>query len=100
MSKRFGGIIGCKDKTSPWHLTSSLMVVTLGQQCNVGEKPSVMLYTYIDRQAGTPDKTKPKHCSIELDRLIIIYDNNVIEPYNSESLQSRREGTLQYCIDW
>ena len=36
------------------------MVVTLGQQCNTGEKPTVMLYTYINRHAGTPDKTKTK----------------------------------------
>ena len=30
------------------------MVITLGQQCNVGEKPTVILYTYINRRAGTP----------------------------------------------
>ena len=32
------------------------MVVTLGQQYNTGEKPTVMLYTYyiISRHAGTP----------------------------------------------
>ena len=29
------------------------MVVTLGQQYNVGEKPTVILYSYIDRHAGT-----------------------------------------------
>ena len=38
--------------------TGSLMVVTLGRQYNTGEKPSVMLYTYINRHAGTPDKNK------------------------------------------
>ena len=38
----------------------SLMVVTLGQQYNVGEKPTVILHTYINRHAGTPDKTKTK----------------------------------------
>ena len=32
------------------------MVVTLVQQYNVGGKPTVMLYTYINRHAGTPDK--------------------------------------------
>ena len=36
MSKRLGGFIGCKYKTS-------LMVVTLGQQYNTGEKPTAML---------------------------------------------------------
>ena len=36
------------------------MVVTLGQQYNNGEKPTVMLYTYINRHAWTPDKSKTK----------------------------------------
>ena len=36
------------------------MVVTLGQQYNVGEKPTAILYTYINRQAGPPNKTKQK----------------------------------------
>ena len=30
------------------------MVVTLGQQYNVGEKPTVILYAYINRRAGAP----------------------------------------------
>ena len=49
MSKRLGGIIGCKDKTSSWHLNGfpSGIIVTLGQQYNIGEKPTVILYTYI-----------------------------------------------------
>ena len=34
------------------------MVVTLGQLYDIGEKPTVMLYTYINRHAGTPDKNK------------------------------------------
>ena len=36
------------------------MVITLGQQYNVGEKPTVILYTYINRHAGTPTKGKTK----------------------------------------
>ena len=36
------------------------MVITLGQQYNVGEKPAVILYTYINRHAGTPTKGKTK----------------------------------------
>ena len=32
------------------------MVVTMGQQYTVGEKPTVILYTYINRHAGTPEK--------------------------------------------
>ena len=47
MSKRLGGIIGCKYKTSSWDFKGSpMMVVTLGQQFNIGEKPAVILYTY------------------------------------------------------
>ena len=52
LSKRLvGGIIGCKYKSSYGIQTGSLMVVTLGQKCNVGEKPTVILYTYINRHA-------------------------------------------------
>ncbi|CAM9569335.1 unnamed protein product [Ascophyllum nodosum] len=32
------------------------MVITLGQQYNVGEKPTVILYAYINRHAGKPTK--------------------------------------------
>ena len=32
------------------------MVVILGQQYNIGEKPTVILYTCINRHAGTPEK--------------------------------------------
>ena len=62
MSKRLvGGIIGCTYKklyNMAFKRVPRWMVVTLGQQDNVGEKPTVMLYTYINRHAGTPDKTK------------------------------------------
>ena len=34
------------------------MRITLGQQYNVGEKPTVILYTYINRHAGTPEKKR------------------------------------------
>ena len=37
------------------------MVVTSGQQYNVGEKPTVILYTYINRYAGTPDKKQKQN---------------------------------------
>ena len=36
------------------------MMVTLGQQYNIGEKPTVILYTYINRHAGTQEKNKNK----------------------------------------
>ena len=34
-----------------------MTTVTLGQQYNIGEKPTIILYTYIiNRHAGTPEK--------------------------------------------
>ena len=61
MSKRLCGTIGCKYKTSSWHLNGFPMVVTLGQQYNVGEKPTVILYTCINRRAGTPEKKQKQN---------------------------------------
>ena len=55
MSKRFGGIKGCKYKTSSWHL-NRFPDVDNNRQYNVGEKPTVILYIYINRHAGTPEK--------------------------------------------
>ena len=50
------------------------MVVTLGQQYNFGEKPSVILYTYINRHAGTPDTHQTqKQCSTPSNMVVIIY---------------------------
>ena len=56
MSKHLGVIIGCKDKTSSWHL------IGFPDRSNIGEKPTVILvlYTYINRHAGPPSKTKTK----------------------------------------
>ena len=42
------------------------MQITLGPQYNVGEKPTVILYIYINRHAGTPEKalkTNQRQCS-------------------------------------
>ena len=57
MSKRLGGITGCKYKTSSWHLNGFPEGNKIGSTVyNVGEKPTVILYTYINRHAGTPEK--------------------------------------------
>ena len=37
------------------------MQITLGQQYNVVEKPTVILYIYINRHAGTPEKHLKKN---------------------------------------
>ena len=50
------------------------MKVTLGQQYNVGEKPTVILYTYINRHAGIPEiavKTKQRQCSTPSHMVVI-----------------------------
>ena len=50
------------------------MVLALGQQYNIGEKPTVILHTYINRHAGTPEKQqKQKHCSASSNMVVIIY---------------------------
>ena len=45
MSKLLGGIIGCKDKPSSWHLHGFPNGSYMGSTVyNVGEKPTVILY--------------------------------------------------------
>ena len=72
-SKRLvGEIIGCKYKTSSWHLNGfPTVVVTLGQQFNTGEESTVVICTYINLHAGTTDKKQTKHFSTQLNRFII-----------------------------
>ena len=55
------------------------MVVTLGQQHNTGEKPTVViLYAYINRHIGTPDNNKKKKNILKTKQniFILIYSNN------------------------
>ena len=48
------------------------MVVTLGHRYNIGEKPTVILYTYINRHAGTPEKQRRQN-STSSNMVVIIY---------------------------
>ena len=75
MSKRLGGIIGCEYKTSSWHLNGCPDDSNIGsQQYNVGDKPTVTLYTYINRHAGTPDKHQTqKQCSTSSNMVVVVY---------------------------
>ena len=57
------------------------MVVTLGQQYNVGEKTTVILYTYINHHAEPPIITQ--HTTVVH---ILMYDNSAIEPYKNRGL--------------
>ena len=56
------------------------MQITLGQQYNVGEKPTVILYIYINRHVGTPEKhlKKKKKCSTPLHMVVVIYITKVV----------------------
>ena len=61
------------------------MVVTLGQQYNVGEKPTVILYTYINHHAQPPIKpnlTTVVHSYEDSTNV----DNRTIEPYKNRGL--------------
>ena len=55
------------------------MVVTLGQQYNnIGEKPTVILYTYINRHAGTPDIHEKQNRNNAVVYIIIHGRNNIL----------------------
>ena len=64
MSKRLGRIIGGKDENLFMaFLRVPPMVVTLGQRYHVGEKPTITLYTYINRhmQGDTEQNKDYRH---------------------------------------
>ena len=66
------------------------MVITLGQQYNnVGEKPTVILYTYINRHAGTPTKGKPNNTSSNnKDKYNTIIETRTAEDHDDENLHN------------
>ena len=65
------------------------MVITLGQQYNVGEKPTVILYTYIDRHAGTPTKGKTKqYTSNNKDKSTTIIETSTAEDHDDDNLHN------------
>ena len=65
-SKGLGGNIGCRDNysTSYMVLKGFPNVVTWGQQYNIEEKPTVILYTNINRHVGTPKQNKKQYQTI------------------------------------
>ena len=58
------------------------MVVTLGQQYNVGEKPTVMLYTYINHHAQPPVKAQ----------LCLKNNQNAPRPFEFVTLNLKSDG--------
>ena len=82
ISKRLGGIKGCKYKTSSWHLNRFPDADNIGSTVYiVGEKPTVILYIYISRHAGTPEKTlktNQRQCSTPSHMVVVIYITKAI----------------------
>ena len=77
------------------------MVVTLGQQYNTGEKPTVMLYTYINHHAETPDKNKIKLVLVlyKIGLNITIYINGAIDPYTIRAFSLEDKQSSNIVID-
>ena len=75
MSKRLGGIIGCRHKTSSWHLNGFPYGsnIRLTDSIMSGRSPP-LLYTYINRHAGTPEKQQKqqKHSSTSSNMVLVI----------------------------
>ena len=67
--------------------TGSPMVVALGRQYNVVEKPTIILYTYINHHAQPPIITQHNHCSTVVhsyeDNSANNVDNSTIEPHKN-----------------
>ena len=63
-------------------------IVTLGQQYSVGEKTTVILYTYINRHAEPLNikKTEDTVVYSQEGSNNIDYDNSVVEPYKNRGL--------------
>ena len=51
------------------------MVVPLGQQYNIEEKPTVILYSYINRHAGTPEKQQRQN-SLKKRKILCVTSSN------------------------
>ena len=66
------------------------MVVTLGQQYNIGEKPTVILYTYINRHAGTPEKQRRQN-STSSNIIIFSLNNNIGYKYELTTTLKREQ---------
>ena len=65
------------------------MVITLGQQYNVGEKPTVILNTYINRHAGTPKKGRQNNTSSNnKDKYNTIIETRTAEDHDDENLHN------------
>ena len=58
MSKRLGGIKGCKYKTSSWHLNGFPYGGNIGSTVSYRGEAHRYTVSYINRHAETPDKQR------------------------------------------
>ena len=65
------------------------MVVTLGEHYNVGEKPTVILYTYINRHAEPPNIAKHDIAKHKTLLYIVIIYCTIIVPSNHTKIGAR-----------
>ena len=78
MSKRLDGIKGCKYKTSSWHFNGFPDGNNIGStQYNVGEKPTVILYTVTliamqGHEKNSKNKTETMQSSTPSHMVVII----------------------------
>ena len=73
------------------------MVVTLGQQYNIGEKPTVILYTYINRLAGTPEKQRRQN-STPSNIIIYCYTGYKDKFTTTTDIETRTGRTMMWII--
>ena len=67
------------------------MQITSGQQYNVGVKPTVILYIYINRHVGTPEKHKKQDSVIHpLHMVVVIYILKVVNTVQSHYMVFKR----------
>ena len=65
------------------------MVITLGQQYNVGEKPTVILYTYIIAMQGHQQKGRQNDTSSNnKDKYNTIIETRTAEDHDDENLHN------------
>ena len=67
-------------------------VITSGRQYNIGEKPSVILYTYINLHAGTP-KPHPFNLRV-LDYSVVIWSYMILEKLKEINVSVQCNGGL------
>ena len=77
------------------------MVVALGQQYNIVEKPTVILYTYfINRHAGTPEEQrKQKHCSTSSNMVVVIIYCYIVCEDEITTLTRGQRGSCSSDVD-